>query len=452
LLASLREVTRARLTTTFTAAVAAAAVLAFAAPANADPVRGTFIGSQPGTESKVEMRKGSKNRELSTSLLRLKVDGTDEILLTYCIDINTQVRKVAYAEKGWGETSLGDNAKYVNWILHHSVPYLSAADLATAAGLPGEPSIQEAVAGTQAAIWHFSDGYDLRIGYNRETVEAIYTYLTGDRNTGMDDEPAPTLSLTPENAGGEPGDLLGPIEVSTSAERVDVSLSGAPEAAKLLGPDKETEVTTAKNGDKLYVKVPKGTADGSVKVNADVTARVSPGRVFKAAVESQILILADSDEVKVHDETTVSWAHIPKPAPGSSSEEVCKPDAGVKVTLVNEGDAPTDFTVSYGETSENVTVKGGETATKVIPVEEDAEYKITVKSGNYQKVHEGRLDCKKNEVPPTPTPTPSGGGGGDLPETGVGGVATMLGIGVALLLVGAALVYVYRRRGRHAAY
>ncbi|HEX2419524.1 MAG TPA: thioester domain-containing protein, partial [Micromonosporaceae bacterium] len=162
MLSALREVSRARLTTTFTAAVTAAAVLAFAAPANADPVRGTYIGHQPGTESKVEMKKGSKNRELSTSLLQLKVDGSDEILLTYCIDINTRVLKVAYAEKGWGETSLGDNAKHVNWILHHSVPYLSAAELAAAADLPGTPSTQDAVAGTQAAIWHFSDGYDLR--------------------------------------------------------------------------------------------------------------------------------------------------------------------------------------------------------------------------------------------------------------------------------------------------
>jgi TQXA domain-containing protein/LPXTG-motif cell wall-anchored protein len=452
LLSALREVSRARLTTTFTAAVAAAAVLAFAAPANADPVRGTYVGHHPGTDSKVQMKKGSNNRELSTSLLQLKVDGTGEILLTYCIDINTRVRKVAYAEKGWGETSLGDNAKYVNWILHHSVPFLSAEDLASAAGLPSAPSMSDAVAGTQAAIWHFSDGYDLRVGNNKATVETIYTYLTGDQNTGMDNEPAPTLSLSPENASGEPGDLLGPIEVSTSAERVDVSLADAPDGAKLLGPDKETEVTTAENGDKLYVKVPKGTADGSAKVNADVTARVSPGRVFKADVESQILILADSDEVKVHDETVVTWAHTPKPAPGSSSEEVCKPKAGVKLSLVNEGDAPADFTVSYGETTENVTVKGGEIATKVIPVAEDTAYKITVKSGQYEKIHQGMLNCEKDEVPPSPTPTPSGGGGGDLPKTGVGGLATILGVGFALLLVGAAMLFVVRRRGRHAAY
>jgi TQXA domain-containing protein/LPXTG-motif cell wall-anchored protein len=448
LLSALRGVPRARLT--FTAAVAAAALLAFAAPANADPVRGTYVGHQPGTEAKVKLKKGSNNRELSTSLLRLKVDGTDEVLLTYCIDINTSVRRVAYAEKGWSETSLGDNAKYVNWILHHSVPYLSAADLTTAAGLSGTPSMPDAVAGTQAAIWHYSDGYELRVGQNKAVVEAIYAYLTGEKNVGMDNEPAPTLSLSPENAGGEPGDLLGPIEVSTSADSVDVALTGAPSGAKLLGPDKETEVTTAKNGDKLYVRVPEGTADGSAKVNADVSARVSPGRVFKAEVESQILILADSDEVKVHDETVVSWAHTPKPAPGSSSEEVCKPDAGVKVSLANEGDAPADFTVSYGETRENVTVKGGEVATKVISVEEDAAYKITVRSGQYEKVYEGVLNCLKDDVP-SPTPTPSGGGGGVLPKTGTSGLTTILGVGFALLLAGVVLVFGYRRRGRHAA-
>ncbi|MGH3656006.1 MAG: thioester domain-containing protein, partial [Micromonosporaceae bacterium] len=173
----MRGPTRARLKSTFGVAVAAAAVLVMsAAPASADPVRGEYVGHKQGTESKIKIKKGSHNRELTTSLLRLKVANGQE-LLTYCIEINTRVQKVGYPERGWSETTLGDKARNVNWVLHHSYPYLGLGELAKGAGLSGNPSVPDAVAGTQAAIWHYSDGYNLRLGENRPAVEAIYAYL-----------------------------------------------------------------------------------------------------------------------------------------------------------------------------------------------------------------------------------------------------------------------------------
>ena len=442
MLSVMRGAARARLVATAT--VAAAVALAFAAPANADPVQGTYEGHQPGTQSKVKLKKGSKERELSTNLLRLKVNGSGEVLLTYCIDINTRVKKVGYTETGWSETSLGGNAKHVNWILHNSYPFITVDELGKKAGLDAPPSVPDAVAGAQAAIWHYSDGYDLRLGENKASVEKIYSYLTGSANTGLENEPAPALSLSPETVSGEPGKLLGPIEVSTSAEKVNVAASGAPEGSKLLGPDKKTEVSTAKNGDKLWLSVPKDAEDGSAKITADVTAKVSPGRVFKSQEKSQTLILADSDEVAVHDEAVVNWASVPTPAPGSKSEQVCKPDAGVKITLTNQGDADAEFTVTYGDTTETETVKAGEAKWKVLPIKEDAAYKITVKSGEYEKVYEGILDCMQNE----PSPTPSGGSGGDLPTTGLNNLTLFVGVGAALLAVGALLLMMARRRAR----
>ncbi|MGH3716022.1 MAG: thioester domain-containing protein [Micromonosporaceae bacterium] len=427
------------------AAVTAAAMLTLAAPAYADPVHGDYVGHEAGTESKVKLKKGGENSEQSTSLLRLKVAG-GQTLLTYCIDIHTRVQKTRYDESSWSETQLGDKAKYVNWILHHSVPFVGAEQLAKDAGLSETPSRADAVAGTQAAIWHYSDGYHLRIGDNKPVVEDIYQYLTGDKNTGMENEPAPALSLSPEQVTGEPGKLLGPISVTTSAKTVDVALADAPEGAKLLGPDKKTEVTTAKDGDKLWVSIPAGAEDGTAKVTADATSKVSPGRVFIAKMKAQKLILADSEDVKVHDEAELSWAKVPTAAPGSKSETVCKPNAGVKLTITNEGDAPAEFTVTYGDTTETETVEGGEAKWKVVPVKEDTAYKITVKSGEYEKVYEGTLDC----LPNAPKPTPSGGGG-DLPNTGNSGLTTILGLGGALLLAGMVLLFVVRQRRRPSA-
>src|SRR6266508_4572482 len=291
-LSALREHSRARLKTTFTAAVAAAAVLARAMPAAADPVQGKYGGHLAGSESTAKLKTPSgKDVTFHTSLFKLETGG--KTLLAYCIEANTELDPHAgYGEAGWKDTTLGDRAKYVNWILHHSVPFLSLDQLGT--------------------------------------------------------EPAPTLSLSPESVSGEPGKLLGPIEVTTSAKQVDVSLGNAPEGAKLLGPDKKTEVTKAANGDKLWVSVPKGTADGAATVKADVVAKVSPGRVFTGDRKTQTLNLAGSEEVAVHDEVAVNWTHTPTAAPGSESEQVCKPNAGLKVTRTNTGDAPAGPVLRHG--------------------------------------------------------------------------------------------------------
>jgi len=445
-LSALREHSRARLKTTFTAAVAAAAVLALAMPAAADPVQGKYGGHLAGSESTAKLKTPSgKDVTFHTSLFKLETGG--KTLLAYCIEANTELDPHAgYGEAGWKDTTLGDRAKYVNWILHHSVPFLSLDQLGADAGLGHAPSLQDAAAGTQAAIWSYSDGYKLRLGENPADVEAVYKYLTSDKNTGLENEPAPTLSLSPESVSGEPGKLLGPIEVTTSAKQVDVSLGNAPEGAKLLGPDKKTEVTKAANGDKLWVSVPKGTADGAATVKADVVAKVSPGRVFTGDRKTQTLILAGSEEVAVHDEVAVNWTHTPTAAPGSESEQVCKPNAGLKVTLTNTGDAPAEFTVKYGDTTEKETVNGGEAKWKVLPVKEDTAYDVTVTSGDYSKEYKGVLNCLAD----TPKPSPSGTGGG-LPTTGFGNLTTILGTGAGLLAAGLVLLFVVRKRRQTAA-
>ncbi|MQA25981.1 MAG: TQXA domain-containing protein [Micromonosporaceae bacterium] len=445
MLSVMRGAARARLTSICTAAAAAAVVVAFAAPASADPVQGAFAGMDDSTKSSVKIKKGTTKKDLTTGLLKLKVKGTGQVLLTYCIEINTRAKKVDYWESDWGQTTLGGKAKHVNWILHNSYPFIGLGELAQKAGLDAAPSQPDAVAGTQAAIWHYSDGHDMRLGENKPVVEKIYTYLTGAANTGLENEPAPTLSLSPDAVSGEPGKVLGPIQVTTSAKQVNVTLADAPDGAKLLGPDKETEVTTAKNGDKLWVSIPKDAEDGSAKITADVTAKVSPGRVFKSKEKSQTLILADSDEVKAHDEVNVSWAKVPTPTPGSSSEQVCEPNAGVKITLTNEGDADAEFTIEYGDKTDTETVKPGESKVGVVPVDEDTAYKITVKSGDYVKVHEGVLNCLKDEPSPSPSEP---GSGGDLPKTGLNNLTLYLGIGVALFVAGALLLLAVRRRAR----
>ena len=73
-----------------------------------------------------------------------------------------------------------DRREKINWIVHNSYPYVQPDDL----GISGV-SVRDALAGTQAAIWHFSD--DMNFTFTRsdqKDVQRVYEWLTGPANTG----------------------------------------------------------------------------------------------------------------------------------------------------------------------------------------------------------------------------------------------------------------------------
>jgi TQXA domain-containing protein len=79
-----------------------------------------------------------------------------DALLTYCIDLNTHTNTgVTYDEGSWTQANVPDVAK-VTAILQASYPVRTVAQLRQSSGI-ANLSTQEAIAGTQAAIWHFTD-------------------------------------------------------------------------------------------------------------------------------------------------------------------------------------------------------------------------------------------------------------------------------------------------------
>ncbi|WP_371499719.1 thioester domain-containing protein [Kitasatospora sp. NBC_00374] len=392
---------------------------------------------------------------------------------TYCIDVDHGVDikgNIKYQESDWSSSSLGapgkaEAAGKIRWILEHSYPKLDLETVKKAAGITGDFEKEDAAAGTQAAIWRFSDNKTTATPLDAE-AKKLTEYLSGAANTGMP-EPKPSLDLDPSSVNGKSGSKLGPFKLNSSAESVKLSLTDDASGGKVKLLDKDGKAVTTLNGPiakdtQLFLDVPAGTAAGSAKVSATATTVVQTGRVFLSVgytpeKHSQSMILAGSEEVTVTKTAQATWTQAKGPQLSASAKIDCAKN-GVQVTVTNGGDEDADVTVAPGKT---VKVGAGKTETVLVPVAEDASYSIKVTGPNFTKEFTGILDCKVSSTTggtggatPSASPsTPVGNGttgGPSLATTGGGsGTGIIAGVAGALVLAGAGAVFALRRRGRH---
>lgn len=399
---------------------------------------------------KVTIRDGDKPSRINAGLFEMSVDdgGT---LQTYCIDIHNPTQdRATYQEVGWDKSSLHDNedAGKILWILENSYPQVN--DLTALAKRAGVDNLtpQTAAAGTQVAIWRYSDHADVTA--DNPAAEKLADYL--EQAAKNVEEPKSSLSLGPAAVSGKSGERLGPITVDTNAQTVTVS--PGPEAkaqgVKLVNAEGE-EVTSAKDGSELYLDVPKSAEPGSTTVTAQAATSVPVGRAFTGTgqhAKSQTQILAGSSESTVTATVTATWANQ-GPIPAVSAEKNCA-EGGVDITATNKGDEPFTFSLA----GEEHTVEAGGAKTVTVPVDEDQAYKITIEGPNgFEKTFSGVLDCQTaGEQSPSAEPSPAtvGGGGddsGDLAETGSSSNTPVIaGVAVALVVVGGAVVFLVRKR------
>ncbi|WP_280688737.1 thioester domain-containing protein [Kitasatospora sp. GAS204B] len=329
-------------------------------------------------------------------------DGTE--FDTYCIDIHNETQQSAkYQESDWSGISLGTNpdAGKVNWILQNSYPQVS--DLATLSKDVGGATLSadQAAAGTQAAIWTYSD--HLKAVPTDATAAALATYLISHATDVQ--QPTPSLTLSPAAVNGAPGALLGPITVASTGDSVAAQLDSASSAAGVVITDATGNVLSdktgkltkpAKNGDKLFVKAPAGAAAGSATITASTSAQVQSGRAFRSLNytpdhHSQTLILAGSQTDTVSAAAKAGWTVT---TPSSSPSTSATPTAPATPSA-----------------------KPSSSAAPVVP---------------------------------SVSASPSSTGGKSLAFTGGGGSTPLIAsIAGALVLLGGGSVFMMRRRGRH---
>ncbi|MEU8136269.1 Cys-Gln thioester bond-forming surface protein [Streptodolium elevatio] len=406
--------------------LAAVAVIGMSPAAYADAGKLRFKGHVKDTAGRIVVDRPEQwfDESAGTNLKVLGSGGPE--VTVYCIDLDTAVNGSAdYREGTWAESWLKDTAKIakINWVLNNSYPKVtSLAELAEKAGVPkGRKhdglSPAEAVAATQAAIWYYSNGAKFeRVSESgwadkdgdNEDVSAVYKFLTGSANTGLDTEPSASLELDPTKVTGTDGDPkgVGPVTVrTTSTEPVAVALEGTVPTGVSLVDGQGQPITTAADKTELWVKVPKNQNPGAANISAQTKASVNVGRVFiaESRKKSQTFITAGSQPFDVKANAKAEWSHKAVPAPSVAFREECQ-EGGVSVELKNAGDAPADFVLN-GQT---IKVPADSGKTELVKVAEDADYSITVTGpGNFSETFAGKLDCVQPPVDPEPTTTPT---------------------------------------------
>ncbi|MFJ3229647.1 TQXA domain-containing protein [Streptomyces sp. NPDC086787] len=443
---------------TLASGLTVAGVLAVAGPAAADDdgtprsqSGATAVTAGLKTFGEAVVHENGGDLKVAAGLFEMSVEGGGT-LRTYGADIHSPTQKDAkYEETPWSSTSLGTNknAGRIRWILQNSYPQVNdLAALGRQAGIRGLTE-QDAAAGTQVAIWRYSDG--AAVDAVDPQAEKLADYL--HRRARDTAEPSASLTLDPPTVSGRPGERVGPVTVHTNARGVtvvppaDAALSGV-RIVDMAG----RPLTSAKNGSRLYVEIPAQAADGSAEVTVQASTTVPVGRAFASASRSQVQILAGSSESTVSATTNAGWA-AQGAIPALSARRNCAAGS-VDLTAGNAGDKP--FTFGLMDTEH--TIPAGTSRIVTVPLQEDQAYDFTITGPDgFQRRFTGVLDCRTMgaaggaavQTLSEPSPASVGGaaGGTDLAATG-GSSATPLIVSVAIGLVvigGGALVLI---RGR----
>ncbi|MFF2651587.1 LAETG motif-containing sortase-dependent surface protein [Streptomyces sp. NPDC058045] len=410
----------------------------------------TINGLKTAGPAVIHAEEGDQRVSAGLFEMTVKDGGT---LQTYCIDIHNPTKPDAsYQETPWSGTSLAGNADAgkIRWILQNSYPQVNdLAQLAKNAGVPGLTD-KDAAAGTQVAIWRYSD--HAKVDALGENAEKLADYL--ERSAQNAAEPKASLSLEPNAVSGHAGEKLGPVTVHTNARQVTVTPPAEAAAGGVKIVDKTGKpVTSAADGSEIYFDVPEDAQNGSAALSVQASTTVPVGRAFASESRSQTQILAGSSQSTVSAQATATWADR-GPIPAVSAEKNCA-KGGLDITVANKGDQPFGFDLK----GVKHTIAAGKSQTVTIPLKEDQAYdfKITGPNG-FEKRFQGVLDCKTQSgggtggETPAPSSQPSaasagGTGGGDLAATGSSSATPVIaGIAVALLVVGGGAVFLVRKK------
>ncbi|HEX2133033.1 MAG TPA: Cys-Gln thioester bond-forming surface protein [Actinophytocola sp.] len=338
------------------AAVLGAAVamtVTAALPAAAEPATGYPSEEREITGYHVNVGKG-KLRDILAKVFKVELsDGTT--VDAYCVQVRRgSDPKHKLVEQPWDSfpdrnSPFHENRDKINWILHNSFPVVDRKALQRTLRKSGVKlhngglNREEAISGTQAAIWHFSDGVDLNRknplpvvagkGFDKDVL-AVYDYLTGDANVGLGDQPTPALEVSPTELSGQAGERIGPFTVNTNGKvtKLDADL---PEGVTIT--DAEGNELTAKaieDGTELYLDVPEDAAEGEATVELTARAGIDTGRLFVGenygkGNRTQSLITAKSTRTKITVTLGVDWSAAP---PTSTTTTTAPPTSETSTT------------------------------------------------------------------------------------------------------------------------
>ncbi|GAA1265616.1 thioester domain-containing protein [Saccharothrix xinjiangensis] len=324
-------------------ALSTAALPAFAEAVQIIPIERKIPGTEQDNpeffkhhEEGIEIALEGEERDwFDANLIPLYVveDGDKTVVKAYCVELPTTLKdgtplhEVPWDEHPNPQTKFTENADRINWILHNSYPLRETSVLSGETGRDIDE--REAIAATQAAIWHFSDGAALKSGTAAtkdedagvdEDVRAVYEYLTGAENVGVEQQPAPTLEIEQPGSttGKAGGDLIGPFVVKTTADSF-VLEADLPQGVTFTDKDGNPLApadggfraeATEPQATEIFVKVAEGTPVGEVKFSVKADAELQHGRLFVSVdsdKKTQSLVIAKPSKVQVEAQAGANW-------------------------------------------------------------------------------------------------------------------------------------------------
>jgi len=365
-------------------ALAAGLVGTFATPSSADESSGEYQGPSELHESVKGHLPSGQTRDIKAGLQNLQVEGSSSVDLAYCVDLISRLEEGdTIPEVPWDGSAIA-NRDAVERILNSYFPIGVGPE-----GYEIQGTDSEKAAATQAAIWHFTNGFELDSSNGHPAVLTNYQTILDAVADGVLPALGGPVTLGIEgdtDVDAIPGQLIGPFIIHTSTVSVDLTPG---EGVTLHNENGSPFGGPAADGDEVWLKA---SGAGEASLYAYAAGAESGVRLFADEHVQDLAFLVVAPR-EVMDEVEVE-VHTPSTPSSSPTSDTTAP--------------PDDST-----TTDSIVPQQGTPST----------------------------------TPTTVTPTTQPGNGGGLPDTG----ANTLGlVAVALVLLAAGVGFgVYsRRRGQ----
>ncbi|GAB3237509.1 thioester domain-containing protein [Glycomyces halotolerans] len=286
------------------------------------------------------------------NVLGLKPHGTEETLQVYCIDIRTDLDgESPYAEGDWDASGVA-NLEQVRWVLSNGHPNVGAEALLDRSGAAPAPdwdtmdTARVAYAGTQAAVWHFTDGFALDpdapvidgTDEQNEAVAAVYAHLT--ENTGRLPDPSEYhITLDGIDEASYENGRFGPYTIRSNSGTVTLAAEGG-----RLVDEAGDDVDALDDGEDFHIVLDEDST--GITITGHAAFDLPVGRVFLATTEesitegvteyaksapSQQLILAQPREAEIPAEWTFALELPETERPAEPKPQLPVTGAGLSV-------------------------------------------------------------------------------------------------------------------------
>lgn len=321
---------------------AALALIALAVPAALASTPARALDTAEGFPRVGSVRESQLGYEIAwgrtsavTQLFALHTDaGADPDLFAYCIEVTVHPGYGERMDVGDWDSFPGDNRfagerdvrERVAWIVAHSYPQQSLDAAAAAAGLAGLTE-QEAITGTQVAIWQLTDSAPAPAGFAyrglvtpngvdttspaAQRVQSLVDHLTGPENVGLAESSRPELRMAPEQLTGEAGRLVGPFTISASAGELALdNPSGFPVVAADGAP---IDPAAPPRDTALYLDVPADAPAGAATLRSELAGEGYEGLLLTSPTtpRRQTMIIAETRELTISATAELSWTAAP---------------------------------------------------------------------------------------------------------------------------------------------